>query len=149
MTETELLFTEVLGCDKASLYLDKSLKLDNDKLSLICSSFKRRIKGEPIQYILGKTEFMGLEFKVAPGVFIPRPETEILVEVAKSFLDFSRDSLRSQSQEVLRILDLCTGSGCIAIALAKLLPYAEIDAVDISKEALKIAEENARTNNVR
>ena len=90
--------------------------------------------GRPVQYIIGKTEFCGEEFTVREGVLIPRPETEELVmwarEVAKEFPS-------------PRILDLCTGSGCIAIALKKLIPAAAVTAIDLSAEALKIAQENA------
>lgn len=90
--------------------------------------------GRPMQYIIGKTEFCGEEFTVREGVLIPRPETEELVmwarEVSKEF-------------PLPRILDLCTGSGCIAIALKKLIPAATVTAIDLSAEALKIAQENA------
>ena len=90
--------------------------------------------GRPVQYIIGKTEFCGEEFTVREGVLIPRPETEELVmwasQVAKEFPS-------------PRILDLCTGSGCIAIALKKLIPAAAVTAIDLSEEALKIAQENA------
>ena len=90
--------------------------------------------GRPVQYIIGKTEFCGEEFTVREGVLIPRPETEELVmwarEVAKEFPS-------------PRILDLCTGSGCIAIALKKLIPAAAVTGIDLSAEALKIAQENA------
>ena len=89
--------------------------------------------GRPVQYIIGKTEFCGEEFTVREGVLIPRPETEELVmwarDVAKEFPS-------------PRILDLCTGSGCIAIALKKLIPAAAVTAIDLSAEALKIAQEN-------
>lgn len=136
MNEPELLFTEILNCNRSSLFLNKESPLDKDKSILIASVLKRRIKGEPIQYILGKTEFMGLEFKVNKDVFIPRPETEILVEKT---LKVVRE---------LNILDMGTGSGCIAISLATLLPNAKIDAIDISEKALKIAKENAKLNNV-
>lgn len=90
--------------------------------------------GRPVQYIIGKTEFCGEEFTVREGVLIPRPETEELVmwarEVSKEFT-------------LPRILDLCTGSGCIAIALKKLIPAAAVTAIDLSAEALSIAQENA------
>lgn len=140
MNEAELLFTELLNCDRASLYLNRDSILNKEKLFSVSSAIKRRIKGEPIQYIIGKTEFMGLEFKVTPDVLIPRPETEILVEAAIKIT-------RLIGEEV-RILDLGTGSGCIAVSLAKLLPKVKVTATDISPEALKVALENARSNDV-
>jgi len=143
MNETELLFTDILNCNRLSLYLNKDIFLDKAESSLVSSVLKRRIKAEPIEYILGKTEFMGLEFKVTADVFIPRPETEILVETA-----LRESSVVSRQSSDINILDIGTGSGCIAVSLAKFLPYAKIDAVDISKEALRIAEENAKMHNV-
>lgn len=140
MNEAELLFTELLNCDRASLYLNRDSILNKEKLFSVSSALKRRIKGEPIQYIIGKTEFMGLEFKVTLDVLIPRPETEILVEAAIK--------ITRLIGEKVRILDLGTGSGCIAVSLAKLLPKAKVTATDISPEALKVALENARANNV-
>lgn len=143
MNEAELLFLDVLGTDRFSLYQNRQRILDKDKQSLISAALKRRIRGEPIQYILGKTEFMGLEFKVGPEVLIPRPETEILVETVIKHLS----ALGLQSSAV-RILEIGTGSGCIAIALAKFLPSAKIDALDISEDALNIARENAKNHRV-
>jgi release factor glutamine methyltransferase len=94
---------------------------------------------KPIQYIIGDTEFYGLKLKVDPSVLIPRPETEELVDwIIKE----------NQSKDSISILDIGTGSGCIAIALAKHLPNAKVFALDISKEALKIAKQNAALNNV-
>ena len=90
--------------------------------------------GRPVQYIIGKTEFCGEEFTVREGVLIPRPETEELVM-------WARDEAKEFPSP--RILDLCTGSGCIAIALKKLIPAATITAIDLSAEALSIAQENA------
>ena len=142
MNEAELLFTTLLNCDRLSLYLDKKSVLDKDISSRVACALKRRILGEPIYYILGKIEFMGLEFKVDKFVFIPRQETELLAETAIKYFRHLKCKAAGN------ILDLCTGSGCIAVALAKLLPEARINAVDISQEALKIAEENARLNNV-
>ena len=144
MLEAELLFTELFNCDRLSLYLDRRSAITKDKSTLISSVLKRRISGEPIQYILGKTEFMGLKFKVTPCVFIPRPETEVLVETAMRIVrQFASSPVRQ-----LEILDIGTGSGCIAISLSKFLPNAIIDATDISAEALKIAQENADLNKV-
>lgn len=143
MNEAELLFTEILNCNRLDLYLNKKLYLDKDNSTFISSALKRRIYGEPIQYILGKTEFMGLSFKVNKDVFIPRPDTEILVETVVKLA-----SSVNWSVPELNILDLGTGSGCIAISLAKSLKNAKLTATDISKEALEIAKENALLNNV-
>ncbi|OQB10857.1 MAG: Release factor glutamine methyltransferase [Candidatus Omnitrophica bacterium ADurb.Bin205] len=141
MTESELLFTHALGCKRESLYLDKGRRLTLSQGSFISSALKRRLSGEPLQYILGSTEFMGLEFKVNTHVLIPRFETEILVDAAikyaRSLMPFNR-----------RVLEIGTGSGCIAISLAKFLPGLKITATDISIEALRVALDNARLNGV-
>lgn len=94
----------------------------------------RLLNGEPIQYIFGKARFYGMNLKVTPDVLIPRPETEELVDLIVNDHGGERD---------LRVLDVCTGSGCIAIALARNLPFSEVDAIDISREALAVACENA------
>jgi release factor glutamine methyltransferase len=143
MNEAEILFTKILDCDRLSLYLNREYPLSRENSAFVSSVLKRRISGEPIQYILGYTEFMGLEFKVDKSVFIPRPETEILVETA---IKIGHRLLVVGDR--LRVLDLGTGSGCIAISLAKLLPNAKIDAVDISFPALEVARENALLNKV-
>jgi len=143
MNETELLFTEVLNCERTSLYLNRQKRLDKKISSKISQVLKRRIGGEPIEYILGKCEFMGLEFKLNQDVLIPRPETEILVEVVIKQLSAVNCQLSA-----CKILEIGTGSGCVAVSLAKLLPEAEIFATDISELALKVARENARLNNV-
>jgi len=140
MNETELLFSEVLGCDRASLYLNRAKNLRAEETVFISAALKRRIKGEPIQYILGKTEFMGWELKVNPDVLIPRPETEILVERALKY---------AAGEKCIRILDLGTGSGCIAISLQRNLADARIDASDISAKALEAAEKNAGLNSAK
>jgi len=93
---------------------------------------------KPIQYILGETEFFGLNFSVNQSVLIPRPETEELVELI----------LKNHSGENLKILDIGTGSGCIAISLAKNMPSAKVYAIDISEDALSVAKENATRNQV-
>ncbi|OGX15366.1 MAG: protein-(glutamine-N5) methyltransferase, release factor-specific [Omnitrophica WOR_2 bacterium RBG_13_41_10] len=144
MNEAELLFTEILDCDRAHLYLKKDLPLNKDKVSLISSVFKRRVLGEPLPYILGKTEFMGLEFKVTKDVLIPRQETEVLVETVLKIMYGVQSTGYSA-----KILDLGTGSGCIAVSLAKHLPQCQIDALDISDGALAVARENAKLNQVK
>ena len=143
MNEAELLFTEIFKCDRLSLYLNSESLIDKDKSALVSTVLQRRISGEPIQYILGKSEFMGLEFKVAPGVLIPRPETEILVEAV---LKFSRQP--GFFGRRLEIMDIGTGSGNIAVSLARLSQDLNITAIDISKEAIEIAKYNAMSNNL-
>jgi release factor glutamine methyltransferase len=143
MTEAELVLTYVLNCDRLSLYLNKEVCLARDKSAQVSAILKRRIIGEPLQYILGSTEFMGYEFKVDQRALIPRPETEILVSCAL-------DKLRLMGKTgQLKILDLGTGSGCIAVSLAKLLPQAVVWASDISFLALQLAQENADLHKVK
>jgi release factor glutamine methyltransferase len=102
---------------------------------------KQRAEGHPVAYLIGKKEFFNIELKVAPGVLIPRPETELLVELAIDFIQAS-------DKKTPRILDLGTGSGAIALALAKNLPNSQVTCVDVSAEALTIAQENARLLNL-
>lgn len=102
--------------------------------------FKRRLAGEPMAYLIGQREFMGLDFHVTPAVLIPRPETELLVETAIRFLE----ELKEQGVERPRVLDIGTGSGIIAISIKHYCPYAEVVAVDLSTEALTVAKENAQ-----
>ncbi|MCH5241186.1 MAG: peptide chain release factor N(5)-glutamine methyltransferase [Muribaculaceae bacterium] len=94
----------------------------------------RLIKHEPIQYIIGEARFHGMDFKIKPGVLIPRPETDELVDI---IID------ENKNREDLRVLDLCAGSGCIAIALARNLPFSNVTAVDISPVAIEVAKENS------
>jgi release factor glutamine methyltransferase len=102
---------------------------------------KQRLEGHPVAYLIGKKEFFNIELKVAPGVLIPRPETELLVEL-------TIDHIQSSGKKTPKILDLGTGSGAIGLALAKNLPNAQVTCVDVSAEALKIAQENARLLNL-
>ena len=141
MNEAELVLTHVLNCNRLSLYLNKDINLDRDKSEKLSLILKRRILGEPVQYILGETEFMGLKFKVDNRVLIPRPETEILVEA-------SIGQLTQMGIASPKILDLCTGSGCIAVSIAKNINRSDIWASDISASALRLAKENAVLNNV-
>ncbi len=101
---------------------------------------ERRGRGEPMAYILGEREFHGLELRVTPAVLIPRPETELLVELALA---------RMRADAALRVLDLGTGSGAIAVALAKARPQAQLTAVDVDYDALGVARENARRHGAR
>jgi release factor glutamine methyltransferase len=144
MNETELLFTEVLGCSRMELYQEKKKPVSRENLSRISRVLRRRISGEPIQYILGHTEFMGLEFSVNPDVLIPRPDTEVLVEAVLNYVTNSLDYKFGGP----RILELGTGSGCIAVSLARSLSASDITATDISLAALEVAEDNAWKNGV-
>lgn len=142
MNEGELILTNLLDCPWHELYL-KSRPLDAEQKKRLSKILKRRLEGMPLQYILGCSEFMGIKFKVDKCVLIPRPETEILVETT------IKKGLRVKGQGLsVKILDIGTGSGCIAVSLAKFLPNAQITAVDISGEALEVARENAKLNNV-
>lgn len=142
MTETELLLTSILDCPRHRLY-DRDIAIDTRQQKRLSEALLLRSQGIPLQYILGETEFFGLNFKVKSNIFIPRPETELLVE---EIIRMTNDEGRGTN---MHILDIGTGSGCIAITLAKFLPYAKITAVDISPEALAIAKENAALNTVR
>jgi release factor glutamine methyltransferase len=102
---------------------------------------KQRAEGHPVAYLIGKKEFFNIELKVAPGVLIPRPETELLVELAI-------DHVQASGKKALKILDLGTGSGAIGLALAKNLPNSQVTCVDMSAEALAIAQENAHLLNL-
>ena len=104
MNEAELVLTHILKCDRLSLYLNKDAGLDKDKSALVSDILKRRIFGEPLQYILGSCEFMGLKFKVDKRALIPRPETEILVQSAL-------EELRVMNNACPKVLDLGTGCG--------------------------------------
>ncbi|MBU0503320.1 MAG: peptide chain release factor N(5)-glutamine methyltransferase [Candidatus Omnitrophota bacterium] len=142
MTETETLFSEILNCERLSLYFNKDVVIGRDAGFFVARALKRRISGEPLEYILGKTEFLGLEFKVDKNVLIPRPETEILVETVLEMVT------RTPGHKDKRILDLGTGSGCIAVSLANFLPKIRITASDISLKALEVARGNAVLNKV-
>jgi release factor glutamine methyltransferase len=142
----ELLLLHVTRRDRTWLYAHPEELLDPKIIESYFSLLRRRAAGEPTQHLTGKQEFWGLEFEVTPDVLIPRPETEHLIEVtldrlAVRELRAGRDP--KLTGEGLTIMDIGTGSGCIAIALAKELPAAEIYATDICAAALVIAQRNA------
>lgn len=142
MTEKEILLTSILNCPRSSLY-NSALSLSNEQLRELRCALSLRAKGFPLQYILCETEFFGLTFKVDEKVFIPRPETEILVEKI-----IERVGRNYFSHNKIEIMDIGTGSGCIAISLAKMLSISKMTAVDISHEALEVAKYNSKLNNV-
>ena len=133
--ETLVMFT--LSCDRAYLFAHPERELTPQEKINYQEAIAQRAQGIPTQYITGHQEFWGMDFIVSPAVLIPRPETEHVVEAA---LDLVRKGSRASSPD---IIDVGTGSGCIALALAKELPQAEIHATDISTAALEIARANA------
>jgi release factor glutamine methyltransferase len=137
----ELLLMHALNRDRTFLYAHPESPVDPTQLEKFNSLINKRAAGTPTQYLTGRQEFWGMDFEVTPDVLIPRPETEHLIEVALSRIGESRRN------NLLRIADVGTGSGCIAVALAKEFPNANIFATDISSAALKIAERNATRHN--
>jgi release factor glutamine methyltransferase len=142
----ELLLLHMLGRDRAWLYAHPEEPINSQQLETFLSLISRRANGEPTQHLTGKQEFWSLEFEVTPDVLIPRPETEHVIEVALDRVAL-RQLRAGKSQktngEGFLIADIGTGSGCLAIALAKELPAATIYATDISPAALVIARRNA------
>ena len=153
MNEARFLLQDALGYDSVQLvtgYRDYACQ------TCVEEAFdwaKRRAAGEPLQYILGHTGFMGLDIKVAPGVLIPRPETEglceLLMEEAKDRAAGVTQPAKGGKAWPVRILDLCTGSGCIAAWAAHAFPESEVAAADLSEEALAIAAENCKAHESR
>ena len=137
--DAELLLQRATLMDRAALLARANEILLDEEASLFRRLVKRRSTGEPVQYILGEAEFYGLPFRVTSNVLIPRPETEHLVEKA---IELARKF------ETPRIVDVGTGSGAIAVALAHSIPSARITATDFSKAALMTAERNARRNGI-
>lgn len=135
----EWLLAQTLDVKRLDLYMKFDRPLSADELDQLRPLVKRRAQHEPLQYILGFTEFMNARIDVAPGVLIPRIETEQMVEI---ILD------RYEDRDEFRVLDIGTGSGCIPIALKKERPGWNISAMDISSEALNLAHQNAEQNDV-
>ena len=137
--DAELLLLHLIERDRAFLLTHPDLLLTTDQTAQYESWLRRRALHEPIQYILGEQEFFGLTFAVTPDVLIPRPETEHLVEALLARVPHDRP---------LRIADVGTGSGAIAVALSYALPEAQVTGLDISEAALAIAKRNAETHHV-
>jgi release factor glutamine methyltransferase len=137
--EAEILLASVLGVDRLHLYLYPEQPLSADERLRYREVIKQRRSGVPLQHLTGEVSFLGLRFRVTSEALIPRPETEELVEKALAVLP--RD-------QAVHCLDLGTGSGVIAICLAKFHPQAEVTAVDVSEEALALARENAERHDV-
>lgn len=136
--DARVLLCYVLSCDKLYLTVHKNDDMPTDKEKEYFKLLNRRAANEPIGYIVGKKEFMSLDFFVTPGVLIPRPDTEILVERV----------IKECAGAACVIVDMCTGSGAIAVSLAKYIPDAQVTGLDISSDALDIAKKNALHNGV-
>ena len=132
---TRIIATELLGIPQMTFFLKDEVNLTAEQDALLDNAIERLKKQEPIQYILGYSDFCGLRFKVTPATLIPRPETSELVEWIAS------EATGSES-----ILDIGTGSGCIAVSIAHKLPQSKVTAWDISHEAIAIATENSKAN---
>ncbi|MDK2822318.1 MAG: release factor glutamine methyltransferase [Clostridia bacterium] len=138
--EAELLLARVSGYSRAKLLAYQDQFLSVEQVNEFINFIESRKAGEPLQYLLGKQNFMGLDFIVNKSVLIPRSDTEVLVEEVIN--------LAGERKGPLKILDLCTGSGAIAVSLAKYIPRAVVFATDISGEALEVAKNNAELNKV-
>jgi len=134
-----LLSEDILNMKRINISQNLYSVVSGKKYEKFQKAITRLKNYEPIQYILGNTEFYGLEFEVNPSTLIPRPETE---ELVNWIIDDCKD------KQDISILDIGTGSGCIAVTLAKHLPTAKVHALDVSEEALKLAKQNANNNNV-
>lgn len=133
--EAEVLLSALLKINRAMLYAHNQDELTDETVQTFQSKLEKRAGHEPMAYILGKKEFMGLTFKVSPDVLIPRPDTEIVVEeTIKRILEDSAD---------FQVLDLCTGSGAIGLSIAHYRPKIRLTLTDVSEAALKIAKDNA------
>jgi release factor glutamine methyltransferase len=137
--EVQCLLQNVLQVNRAWLLSHPEQSLDTDRQQRYIELFERRLHGEPVAYLLGEREFYGLNFKVSPATLIPRPETELLVDLALQ---------RIPRQGLCRVLDMGTGSGAIALSIAHARPDAEVVAVDASTTALEVAQANMQTLNL-
>lgn len=138
--EVQEIVCHVLKIEKTQLYT-KNPEITSNEEKLINHLIERRLNREPLQYILGECIFYNIKIKVGPGVLIPRPETEIIVEEV-----IKRQNLIKKTG--YRVLDLCTGSGCIALAVAKNIPQFHVFGIDISEKAVMYAKKNKVLNNV-
>ncbi len=158
--EAEIIITQGLRSDLADILRDNP-ELTDDQTLMLEGMVSRREKREPLQYIIGYCDFLGLKILVGRGILIPRPETELMAEYAiktvgsqRSAVSFQKKSeIRNPKSEItnsrLQILDLCTGSGCLALALARAFPEALVSGVDISETAINYAVRNADVNRIK
>lgn len=145
--DAELLLCSVLACDRVRLYMDMPRPLARAELDAVRELVQRRRKREPVAYILGAREFYRRTFEVSRAVLVPRPETELVVDRALEALPRASSDVNEPSEPVFA-LDLCTGSGAIAITLATEREALHVDATDLSAEALEVAARNVARNDV-
>jgi release factor glutamine methyltransferase len=138
--DAEVLLAQALGIRRLDLYLQFDRPLSDDELTLYRDLIRKRAHGDPVAYLVGHKEFMALDFEVTPAVLVPNPDTEVLVQRA---VEIAR-----QANSPLRVADVGTGSGCIAIAVAHYAPSVEVWASDISREALEVASRNVARHNL-
>jgi len=138
--DAELLLAHALKLRRLDLYLKFDHPLNESELTAYRGLVARRAKGEPVAYLVGHKEFMGLDFEVTPDVLVPNPDTEVLVQRA---VELARDS-----QVPLRVADVGTGSGCIAVSIAHYAPATEVWASDVSREALEVTARNVSRHRV-
>jgi release factor glutamine methyltransferase len=158
--EAQVLLAHALACTRVQLYTAFDKPLDGGELAGMRALIKRRLAGEPLAYVVGETEFWSLPFHVEPAVLVPRPDTETVVEVAlRAWRDRkprqagARSTAEGGAQvedraAACRILDLCTGSGVLAVSLARELPDARVIATELSEAAAAVARRNAERNGV-
>lgn len=139
ISKARRLLAYTLGVEKEYLIINSEQELLDENIKRYGMNIERLIEGEPIQYIIGKQEFMSIEFNVNKNVLIPQPDTEILVEKAIEIIKTYKEP---------KILDLCTGSGAIAISIKKYVPEAKVFASDVSEKALEVAKANDRENKI-
>ena len=145
--EAEIILRTALNINVIDIYRDDP-ELTEKQMSLLESVVSRRSSREPLQYIIGYVEFIGLRIQVGKGVLIPRPETELMAELAIKKVGAIRGQPVTHHPSPVKILDLCTGSGCLALALAKEFPDAQVYGSDISEIALGYARQNADLNGI-
>ena len=146
--DNRILLCHATGLTRVQLITQAERTLNDDETARLNALVQRRIDGEPIAYIVGKREFFGLDFQVSEAVLIPRPDTELIVELALERLP-RRQQQQQQDRPASRLLDMGTGSGAIAVAVAHARPDALVTALDVSAAALAVAQANAASNGAR
>ena len=146
--EAGVLLCHALKCDRTYMYAHPEEELDEHVVEQLFDNVLKRINKIPLQYIVGNTEFMSLTFSVTPSVLIPRQDTELLVETCINLANKGVAGAGPRRPRQISILDMCTGSGCIAVSLAWYLGQARLTACDISDAALEVARVNAKNNGV-